>query len=99
MVAGDARQDSAGARWFSNAVLVDPHPGAFAAVLLRLLDDPELLNAMGRQAAAFAMLYGLSGLLDNLDRLYRDLLAQKALGVSAARWSSRRQNAAPDMSS
>jgi glycosyltransferase involved in cell wall biosynthesis len=84
MVAGQERRDAAGARWFSNAVLVDPHPGAFAAVLQRLLEDPGLLCAMGRQAAGFARRYELAGLLDNLDRLYRDILSRKALDASAA---------------
>ncbi len=84
MVSGAAWQDSDGARWFSNAVLVDPHPGAFAAVLLRLLEDPELLAGMGRQAAEFASRYELRGLLDNLDRLYRDILSRKGKCVPAA---------------
>jgi glycosyltransferase involved in cell wall biosynthesis len=76
MVVGDSIRESAGARWFSNAVLVEPDPAAFASALSELQGNRELVRAMGCQAAAFANArHNLAAIVRDYDRLYSELLA------------------------
>ena len=84
MVAGEAVQVQSGARWFANAVLADPDPTAFARALCRLLEQPGLVDSMGRAARKFATeRYTLPALLENLNRLYLGLLNDKLHGSAA----------------
>jgi len=75
MVAGEGVAGSAGSRWFSNAVLVEPDADAFAAVLDRLQGRRDSLASMGQAAAGFACShYGLELLARNYAEMYTGLL-------------------------
>ncbi len=90
MVAGSARNDTTGARWFDNGILVPPDPGAFAGTLAELARRPGLLDPMGRAASRFAVShYSLEALTGALDSIYRGLLAETSEGrLLCTRWSS-----------
>jgi len=78
MSSGNARNLTPGAKWFDNAVLVDPRPEAFASVLDELARSPDRIVQMGKSARDFAgRNYRKETLISNLDTLYRDLLDRK----------------------
>ena len=78
MVSGPALRNGHGSTWFSNAVLAESSPGAFADALLQFLRTPEVISPMGLRGREFAMKrYSKERLLHNLDGLYRELLTQK----------------------
>ena len=78
MVSGPLRREMDGCRWFDNAVLAEADPGAFAAALCALAENPASMIAMGQRAAEFARDgYSLSTLLESLDALYSALLSKK----------------------
>lgn len=85
MTCGDARGLTPGATWFDNAVLVDPHPDAFARALDEFARWPGRIVEMGQSARAFASArYRKETLISNLDSLYRELLEQKLPDLQAA---------------
>lgn len=78
MVTGGLLREAAGSRWFANGVLAEPDPGAFASVLRALAADAGVLEAMGRAAMRFAaQAFTKRALVDRLEALYAELLAQK----------------------
>ena len=78
MTVGKGRALTQGARWFDNAILVEPRPDAFASALNVLASSPERIPEMGRAARVFASShYPTESLIFNLDSLYRELLNQK----------------------
>lgn len=78
MTCGTPRRLTPGAAWFDNAVLAEPRPGAFGAVLHEFARCPRHIAEMGRSARAFASAhYRKETLISNLDSLYRELLARK----------------------
>lgn len=79
MVSGPMRREESGCRWFDNAILATPEPGPFASALCWLAENPAELRDMGANATLFARAhYSLPSLLSSLDRLYSNLLSQKA---------------------
>jgi glycosyltransferase involved in cell wall biosynthesis len=85
MVSGPVSRGGDGCAWYSNAVLVDPRPAAFAHALARLSDNRNLLAAMGSQARTLALThYTKETLTANLHSLYRELIQRKlAAGITA----------------
>lgn len=78
MTCGKAQRLTPGSTWFDNAVLVDPHPDAFASAIFELVRFPERIAEMGQAARTFAAAnYRKEALISNLDALYRELLARK----------------------
>ncbi len=76
LVAGQQLREHSGCRWFSNAVLADSTPAAFASALCHLQNQPELVTSMGQQARSFAcQQHSLEALAVNYDRLYAELFA------------------------
>jgi glycosyltransferase involved in cell wall biosynthesis len=76
LVAGQQLREHAGCRWFSNAVLAESNPAAFASALCHLQNQPELVTSMGQQARSFAcQRHSLEALAVNYDRLYSELFA------------------------
>jgi len=89
MVHGSVRRDGNGARWYANAVLVEPRPEAFADSLCELAEDRGALLQMGREARVFAsMRYRKERLLSDLDALYQELIERKLSASSAVRRSA-----------
>jgi glycosyltransferase involved in cell wall biosynthesis len=79
MVTGTPSRDSNGNRWYANAVLAEPAPGAFAAAIGELAGNPIRRRRMGSEAARFAgTSYSLSQMAANLEALYAELLSAKA---------------------
>jgi len=80
MVAGDASRAGDGARWYQNGVLAGPDAPALAAALEAFAKDRTLVDRMGLAGRAFAAKhYRKEKLIENVDSLYRELLAQKHL--------------------
>jgi glycosyltransferase involved in cell wall biosynthesis len=78
MVDGSCLDESFGAQWFSNAVLVKPDAVTFASVLDRFQSEPALTSSMGQAAAAFASTrYGIEELASNYAEFYGELLATR----------------------
>lgn len=78
MICGEARNLTPGARWFENAVVVEPHPDAFTRALNEFARNTKRIPEMGQAARSFASAhYRKEALLSNLDSLYRELLARK----------------------
>jgi glycosyltransferase involved in cell wall biosynthesis len=78
MVSGGARSLTAGGAWFDNAVLLEPHPDAFALALAEFARSRWRIGEMGEAARIFASArYQKEALVSNLDALYRELLARK----------------------
>ena len=78
MTCGEAQTLTTGAKWFENAVLVEPRPDAFAEALEEFARSRSRLAQMGQAAKAFASSrYRKEALISNLDDLYRELLARK----------------------
>jgi len=76
MMAGPIWKETTNAKWYSNGVLADPHPAAFADAIVELAADPYQLARMGTNARDLAVTqYQQSRLMNDLDCLYRDLLA------------------------
>jgi glycosyltransferase involved in cell wall biosynthesis len=50
---------------------------AFAAALIRLANDPALRDRLGAAAPAAAERFGIARLVDDLERIYRDLLDRR----------------------
>jgi len=49
-------------------------PDALADSLMKLLNDPELRDRMGRQAAEFAQNYGWEIIANRIVQLYEDVI-------------------------
>ena len=65
-----------GCRWFANGVLAPPNPSSFANALLCLIRNPDLIPQMGLAARRFAAeRFQADRLVDDIDRLYRELIA------------------------
>jgi len=80
MVSGGIERWSHGARWYENSVLAEPDAGTLAGVLVSLAEDRPLVSRMGLAGRAFASQhYRKETLLENMDALYRELLAEKNL--------------------
>ena len=85
MATGVGRGLTPGAKWFSNAILAEPRPEAFAGALNELARCPERIREMGQTARAFASSqYPKEALISNLDSLYREMLAQKLPHLSTS---------------
>jgi len=82
MLTGPVWKETTKAKWYSNGILADPDPAAFAGAILELATHPEQLAQMGNCARTVAATqYRQDRLVNDLDRLYQDLLA----GIPAAR--------------
>ena len=78
MVSGPVVLEARGCRWYSNAVLAEPDPKAFADALSRFAEHPMLLERMGQEASHFACArHNLASVARNYDRLYSRLLADR----------------------
>lgn len=78
MTCGTAQHLTPGAKWYANAVLIEPRADAFADALRTLAKFPDRIPEMGRMARAFAAShYPKEALISNLDSLYRELLSRK----------------------
>lgn len=78
MTCGDGKGLTPGARWFDNAVLVEPHPAAFTRALDEFARHTKRIPEMGQAARKFSSAhYRKEVLLSNLDSLYQELLVQK----------------------
>ena len=85
MVSGSGQRDAFGCDWHDNAVLARPDPDAFAAALDRMSHSSRMVHSMGVAARQFAMAHHTQeAMLDTLDRLYSDLLREKAPRVAMA---------------
>jgi glycosyltransferase involved in cell wall biosynthesis len=83
MVAGPALRRDEGCAWYSNGILAEPRPEAFAAALLELSENAQAVADMGSQARLFACeKYPKEALVKALDLLYRELLSKKTLRSS-----------------
>ena len=79
MTCGPGRDLTPGARWFDNAILVDPRPEAFIQALDELASSQYRIVQMGEAARSFAAAhFRKEALVANLDSLYRELLERKA---------------------
>jgi glycosyltransferase involved in cell wall biosynthesis len=79
--AGQVKQD--GSRWHSNGVLTPPDPETFANTLERLARNPALVSQMGLDGRRFvAERFRAERLLDDMDRLYRELIQQRLRAAS-----------------
>ncbi len=78
MVAGFARREQDGCRWFENAVLADPTPAAFASALCEFAVNPGRIAEMGERGSEFAAAhYSLPTMLSSLNALYSALLREE----------------------
>lgn len=79
MVAGPVLRKTEGCSWYSNGVLINAEPLAFAAALIELSRNAEMLTEMGRQARLFSPAkYRKEALVAELDSLYRELLQKRS---------------------
>lgn len=86
MTCGSGRDLTEGAKWFDNAILVDPNPEAFVRALEELASRPERIVEMGQAARVFAAAnFRQETLVANLDALYRELLERKVPHLTPAR--------------
>jgi glycosyltransferase involved in cell wall biosynthesis len=80
MVSGPVLREAGRCRWFSNGVLAPPDPVAFVEALDEMRSAEMCVMTMGAAARAFALkTYRAERLVDDIDRLYRELLAQRSL--------------------
>jgi glycosyltransferase involved in cell wall biosynthesis len=78
LVCGTASHDEAGCQWYGNGVLAGPDPAAFVHALERFRSQPSTVVSMGSAARRFAAeRFQASRLIDDMDRLYRELLEEK----------------------
>ena len=79
LVRGPALFTVDGCAWYANGVLANPGSAAFADALARLRSTPSLLAGMGCEARAFAAArFQAERLIDDIERLYRDLMRSSA---------------------
>jgi glycosyltransferase involved in cell wall biosynthesis len=78
LVSGPDRSDLNGCRWYTNGVLAPRDPGAFVDTIERLVTDPAVIPQMGLAARRFAAeRFQAKRLVDDIDRLYRELLHER----------------------
>jgi glycosyltransferase involved in cell wall biosynthesis len=86
MTFGSGQELTPGARWFANAVLVEPRPEAFSEALEHFAGTTGLISEMGQAARVFAeSRYPKEALISSLESLYRELLARKLPHGATAR--------------
>jgi glycosyltransferase involved in cell wall biosynthesis len=78
MVSGGVTRAAGGARWFANGVLTESNAGTLADTLVSLAQNRALVSRMGLQGRTFASRrYRKETLVDNVDALYRELIAKR----------------------
>lgn len=67
--------------------LIDSHePAAYAQVIGRLLDSPELARQMGRRGHLLAQRFSWRRTADRLQRLFEEVMERSQLRVQASAW-------------
>jgi glycosyltransferase involved in cell wall biosynthesis len=80
LVSLPALREQDGCLWHANGVLTPPNPVTFANTLEYLLRDPALIPRMGLAARRFAAeRFQAERLVDDMDRLYRELIHECSL--------------------